>query len=89
MAELLQKDYEVYVNLGDISRVKLILSMRNMLAHGQYRPEVSAEFYKHRDDLGQGVEHCLRCGYRAIRQKPQRRAGIYRHADGICRGGVR
>jgi hypothetical protein len=60
MAKLLQSEYGVHSYLTDETVVELQLKMRNMLAHGVFKPEVHSEFYKRRDDIGQATEQCLR-----------------------------
>lgn len=67
LAKLLQEEYGEYNCLTNMSNVELILGMRNMIAHGYYKPEVKKAFYENRDNLGKDTEQCLRIyAFRAL-----------------------
>ena len=60
LASHMQNEYGSWSYLTQVSNVELLLKMRHMVAHGHYDGDLHDEFYKHRDDLGQAAEQCIR-----------------------------
>ncbi|HEY4034183.1 MAG TPA: hypothetical protein VGL94_09505 [Ktedonobacteraceae bacterium] len=60
LAELLHNEYGIYSSLISLPNVETVLKMRNIVAHGFFDLESSNRFYANRDNLGQGIEQCIR-----------------------------
>lgn len=59
-AGIIQDEYEAHSPFTNMQNIELMLGMRNLLAHGRGKRNIRDEFYKHRNDFGQGAEELVR-----------------------------